>query len=526
MSNILVGQEILITAAVWDFCSTTQQALFVNEVGIDHYATQDPSIACLNVSGIGVTFMLVGTSGSIQCTSCTPAKIYSTLGTVTTNSVGIASISHKVTTNDLNAYTDSVTKGTNLRIIACITAPKGQSVLSSQCSDNVVVYQALQPTHYINLSLGFVPPQLASYFQTYIVDISEQLFTQIAYPPAPWIYVKTTYDPVQNAFNIWFYLPPTMSPDPLSDLFTWHLAWVGALIGVLLLILVIVTGGAAIFGIGGLYILIASAVILSSSLYVIYTGTIALQNAATNALQQLSNVNKENQGKTIIDKTWSASAKVQADCLNRLTSYMNLHNSAIDGNVNTFGKHANLVTSLNAEKASFTTSANSIITLFKAATYTVDVCNTFYSNLDSLVTASNVRIATLISQNAPPGEGYSPTCAGWSNQANCEQNECYWYNGTCHVGPNCWISNPLGGCILSAGTGTLIVGIIAVAAIGGAALWLLTRYPKETRTIVTGAQGAVTGAYRRFLPSLPPPPQISPASNQAQRQFLSPPAPT
>jgi hypothetical protein len=109
---------------------------------------------------------------------------------------------------------------------------------------------------------------------------------------------------------------------------------------------------------------------------------------------------------------------------------------------------------------------------------------------------------------------YSPTCIGWSNQADCEKGECFWYNGGCHKDPNCWIPNPVGGCILSANTGTVIVGTIGLIVIAGVAYWLVTRNPTETKTIFTSAKGAVTGeaekakqAYRRVVPPTPPSPK-------------------
>jgi hypothetical protein len=516
MSNIIVGQKIKISAAVWDFCGTGEHSLYINDVGINYYATPDPYTACLNLSGIGVTFKLVGVSGSAECNGCIPQIIYSILGVATTNSVGIVSIDHIVTASDLSAYDDSITKNVSFKVIACITDSKGQTINSSSCSDNVTVFTALQPTHYISLSMGFVSPQLAAYFQKYIVDISEQLSTKIASPPAPWIYVKTTYDSVKNAFNLWYYLPSTMSPDSFSDLFNSVLAWSGLIIGIVLAaigIALIASGGTAavLFGVGGLYYLAASAIIFSLTLYEVLSGTQKLQNTVTNQGQQISNNNKEDQGKTLITKSWDSSSKTQADCLKRLQSVIDLHNSIIDGDVNIFSKYATLVTALKSEKDSFATTAKGIITQFQGSAYTVDVCNTFYSNLDAQVTASNVRISTLISQNVVPGESYSPTCIGWSNQADCEKGECFWYNGGCHKDPNCWIPNPVGGCILSAGTGTVIVGTIGLVIIAGVAYWLVTRNPTETKSIYTSAKGAVTGeaekakqAYRRVVPPTPP----------------------
>ena len=534
MATIIVGQRIKITAAVWDFCGTVEQSIYVNEVGINFYAQQDPNIDCLNVSGIGVTVKLVGGSGSAECNRCTPEITYSIFGVSTTNAVGIVSIDHVVTASDLLAYNDSIERGTDLRVIACITDPRGQQILTSKCSDNITVFQALQPTHNISLSMGFVSPQLAEYFQTYIIDISEQLYTKIASPPSPWIYVKTTYDSLKNAFNLWYYLPPTMSPDSFSDLFNSALAWSGLIVGIILAIAgiaLIASGGTAavLFGVGGLYYLAASAIILSLTLYEVVSGTQKLQNTVTNQGQQLSNNNKEDQGKTVITKSWDSSSKTQADCLKRLQSSIDLHNSIIDGDVNIFAKYATLVTALKSEKDSFTTTAKGIITQFQGSAYTVDICNTFYSNLDAQITASNLRISTLISQNVVPGEGYSPTCVGWSNQADCEKGECFWYNSGCHKDANCWIPNPVGGCILSASTGTVIVGTIVLVAIGGAAYWLLTRHPTETKTVFTSARGAVTGevekakqVYRRVVPSSSPLPQYP--TRDIQKPLPLPPA--
>ncbi len=513
MSNILVGQKIKLTAAVFDFCGVGNESLFVNEVGINYYPQQDPDIECLDLSGIGVTFWLVGISSSAECNSCSPNKIYSVLGVGTTNQVGIVAISHDVTDSDLSAYNDSVEKGTTLRVIACITDSRGQTVSTSNCSDQITVFAALNPTHRISLSMGFVSAELANVFQKYIVDISQYLITKISYPPAPWIYIKTTYDSVNNAFNLWFYMPSTMSPDSNLDLFNWIWAWVGSIVGIILLgigIVLIATGGTAalLFGIGGLYYIAAGAIILSATVIEVLTGTEKLRDSLINQQQQLSNNQNEINGENLINQVWESSKKLKEDCLTKLKSRLNLHNDKIESDIKTFGKYDALVTSLKSEEDGFTTKANGIITEFEGATYSVDICNNYYLNLDAEVTASKVRIATLISQNVEPGGVYSPTCSGWSNQADCEKYECYWYNNSCHKDPDCWIPNPLGGCILSASTGWTIVGVVSLITIAGVAYWLLTRHPEETRTIVRSARGAVTGeaerarqAYRRIVPA-------------------------
>ena len=99
------------------------------------------------------------------------------------------------------------------------------------------------------------------------------------------------------------------------------------------------------------------------------------------------------------------------------------------------------------------------------------------------------------------------TCIGWTNQAACEQAECYWYDGSCHKEENCWISNPLGGCTLSAGTGKTIVGVTVGIAVLGGLYWLLTRKREEVVSIYSGAREAATTevsrartAYRAIRP--------------------------
>lgn len=521
MVEVKAGDRIRIAASVWDFCSATQQSIFIHDVQINSPVTTLPP-RCRDISGIQVVFQLGSISSSVECNQCLPAVQYETMGIAVTDSNGVAYIDYTVTENDLASYNAAVASGNSLRVLACITNPKGQTVLNSNCSDTLTILPQVAPTHYISLSLGFIPIELVTYFQAYISQISDQLMTKISPPPSPWQYLRTTYDGVKNAFNIWFYLPPTavltMSPGALGGLMNWMSTWVTLILGAVLAIIgaaIIVsaffTPITAILAIEAVASLLAGVAILSWRVYDAVTNEVKAETKATNLTNQLSQVNKENQARQAAEDAWQKSGKTQDDCIIRLSAHVALHASLLNGYMDIYAKYPDFITKLQAESTAFTTSTNAIIAEFRTKPYTADVCNTYIVNIDNEINASNLRTTDLLSTYVPPDQAYSVPCKGWSNQADCEKAECYWYNGACHKEENCWIPSPVGGCILSANTGKIIVGTVALIGILGVAYWITTRHPGEARAIITGAREAVReeaararAAVERFrVPAIP-----------------------
>ncbi len=396
-------------------------------------------------------------------------------------------------------------------------------------------------THYISLSMGFVPHELVACFETYISAISNNLMTKIAPPPSPWVYVKTTYDRITNSFNLWFYIPGTvaltmtvrddrgfmqhanpggelkelygfmsMSPGALQDLYDWFAAWVPLVTGILLILI-------AAFGPFGILmdivLLFAGLVILAWKVFDATSKQLLAETKATNLTIQLDQNNKEDQARSGVEDIWNKSAKTQSDCTTRLQSHRDIHLAKLNGYLDQYAKYPGLVTELNKEKDAFTTNANGIITEFKTVSYTASTCDTYFVRLNSEIGTSNVAINDSLGRYIKIDETYSVACKGWTNQAACEKGGCFWYNSSCSQEEQCWISNPLGGCVLSARTGKAVVGATAAIFLTAFAYWLFTRKKEEVISIYAGAKEAAAAeaerakaAYRAIRP--PPAPAV------------------
>jgi len=377
---------------------------------------------------------------------------------------------------------------------------------------NDVLYYQPAPTHYVSLSMGFVPAELITYFETYISAISDNLMTKLAPLPSPWEYVKTTYDRITNSFNIWLYLPDTavlyMSPGAMQDIYDYFTAWAPLVTGILLILIAAFGPFGLIFD---LVLLFAGLAVLAWKVIDATSNQLLAETTATNLTIQLEQTNKENQARTAAEDLWNESPKSQPDCITRLQSHMDIHLAKLNGSLDQYAKYPGLVTELDKEKVAFTANANSIITEFKTVPYIASACDTYFVRLNSETGRSNVAITDSLGRYIKPDETYIIACKGWTNQAACEKAECFWYDSACHKEENCWIPSPLGGCTLSAGTGKTIVGVTVGLVLVGAAYWLLTRKRAEVSSIYIGAREAVTteaarakAAYRTIRPPTVP----------------------
>lgn len=520
MVNLTAGQAVRVYAAVEDFCGEVSKTIYVSDVIFNAVPLLRPA-GCLDISGIGIGFRLVTMSGTGECSMCTPGKVYSTWGTAYTNSQGIAYIEHTITDEDLAAYQEALSAGNSLKVLACISGPKGQQVSSNRCSDILTILPGAAPTHYISLSMGFVPPELTTYFQIYITEISNTLMTKIAPPPAPWQYIKTTFDAAINSFNLWFYTPSSsvmamteyqgdrgfmqyagargkkqvrygfMSiQSDIQGLSDWITAWVPVITGILMILI-------ASFGPFGVFadvaLLFTGLVILGWKVVDATSKQIIADTKATNLNIQLDQNNKEVQARSATEDAWNKSAKTQADCTARLQSHADIHLATLNGYLNLYAKYPGLVTELNKEKDTFTANANGILVEFKTASYAAGTCDIYFVRLNSEIGTSNVAVNDSLGRYIKIDETYLIACKGWKDQANCEKGGCFWYSASCNQEEQCWIPDPLGGCVLSARTGKAVVGATAAIFLTAFAYWLFTRKEKEVVSIYSGAKEVVTG---------------------------------
>ena len=503
------GDRVRICAEVTDFCGAEYQFLSLRSGDMqkepDHcvITCRLPECAydCINTRGREVVFRTAGSHfekpDDAKCSNLAAHKFYRELGRATSDSVnGIATLIHTVSGQDRLDYEDAIANDLTYDILCCMNDPLAGS--SALVFKGITVAPSPEPTHCVQFKLAFVPLEVMDVFEQYIVQISDGLMARLDPLPNPWQYVRTTYDRTENAFNIWLTLPAgsgAASMSVIDDIIFWISSIWKAVVGAVLIILALFFPPVAAYA---LILIAIGAIAIAWNLIELALGLKVAQEVAKN-LQVQNNINTNvDKGKGALDDKWTGSSKTQADCLLRLEGYRDLYITGIlDSYIDKYAKYSSFVIALKTEKSSFLTNVNGIITEFKGKPYTVDLCNTYYSDIDSAVTASKIRVNDLVSLYIDPEQTYELTCKGYSNQSDCEKAECYWYSSACHKEEACWIPNPLGGCILSAGTGKVIVGTVALLAILGTAYWLATRKPQEIKSIYYGAKEAAAVEAKR-----------------------------
>lgn len=160
-ANWKTGDIINICASINEFCGTTNNYIWVYDINV----AQSPNTCTLqfgnqgscnlHLNNVELTFKLVGYAGSVQSKSCAPQQVYKTLGSVRTNSNGVAAIQYTTTDQDRLDYGSATGSGYQYAIMACITNADGQTVLSSQTS---VVTNSI--TIVKNLCQGVICPDI------------------------------------------------------------------------------------------------------------------------------------------------------------------------------------------------------------------------------------------------------------------------------------------------------------------------------------------------------------------------------
>ena len=102
MVTFRVGDIVTLCVSMKDFCGSTSQFYTVNDLdcAIGTCPVSSTPFYCLSPSGISVTFQWTSSTEN-RCTSLNNLK---TLGTATTNSVGIATLQYTITQNDLDIF--------------------------------------------------------------------------------------------------------------------------------------------------------------------------------------------------------------------------------------------------------------------------------------------------------------------------------------------------------------------------------------------------------------------------------------
>lgn len=448
MANIKVGQTIRVNIAVWDFCGELgTNALFIYDVGIDRMPALDPEVLCLNVTGLAIEFKLV-TSGATLCKSCNPEIVYSTWGTVYTDSRGYAYIDHTITMDDLAAYEAAVLSGTYVKVLACIVGAQAE-IIKHLCSESLTVLAPAAPTHYLDFQLFENASGIFDVLKSNAVMLTAAINSLIP-DAAGWKIYSADVDTSKGILRL--QLSPTGSwgiVEIATFLFTIIITAIGAILIIIFLPV----------GILGIAIIAASAIVLNYVVYSIIDYNVELQQKVTNFEAKDQNDTKLDQTVAAVLEQYEKSAKTKDNCLNKLNGLRISYTTYLDMMQKNF---PTLYTP--AMKRTFQSTADNAIAQFRDGKIT---CERATEIITTSGATAKADVSTSFTANYNTEIGYTPPKK------------------------DCWIAKPLSeDCILSAETGMWIVGTI-VAVIGlGITYWAITRKPAETRIVYERAKEA------------------------------------
>lgn len=437
MVNITVGQTLNMGIAIYDFCGYQYQNIYIGSMGlaVDTQPTvtiRSPS--CMNISNIGVEFKLAVASGTSACHSCIPDVTYLNLGTVYTNSQGVAAKSHVIDTNDLSYYQQAITAGGNLRILACIVNSQGQAIANlGECSEYIVITGAIipEPTHTINFQLADNP--FLSYIQAGIVDISVRLVSALQFGDIPVQYIRSEMDTVNKIFKVFVKYTGIETVSPISGLSpeTTKLvdniqsmaiidsikAFAARALVIITTIVVAYLVASIILSGGWTVVAVAQAALVGTAIFIL---GYVIYRIVDNALQADEIIRvyqaKDNAGATRdatkgeLDDKFSSIPYSKDSCITLLTGYQEADIKYLD----TLTKELSQM-QLAQIKQTYLDCTNTIINTFKASPGIAADCNTaraaFTPCVNAMATSTNTEFGIKYTDpNAPKEKGCAPDC--------------------------------------------------------------------------------------------------------------------
>lgn len=436
MVNITVGQTLNIGVAIWDFCGSIYEEIFMSGMvlGVDTIPTVTiRSPECRIISNIGVEFKLV-VSGDTACHGCTPDITYLNLGTVYTDSQGVARKSHIISTDDISYYQQAVAAGGNLRILACIVNSQGQSVAHpGECSDYIVIAGAVipEPTHEIKFQLADNP--FIGYIQGGIVDISVRLVSAIQFPDIPVQYIKAEMDTTNKIFKVFVKYTGTEILSPISGLSpeTMKLvdniqsmaivdsikAFAARALVIITTIVVAYLVASIILSGGWTIVAVAQAALVGTAIFILGYVVYRIVDDVLQASETIRVLQaKEDAGavkdatKGELDKKFASVPYSKDSCITLMTGYQ----AADIKYIETLTKELSQM-QLSQTKQTYLGCTNGIINTFKASPGIVADCNTaraaFTPCVNAMAVSSNTEFDTKYTDpNAPKERGCAPDC--------------------------------------------------------------------------------------------------------------------
>ncbi len=215
MVQFEVGDVVTLCASIKDFCGTTP-VYIIGDINISKNvcSINSFSFGCLNPSGIRLEFQWTNTRSSTPTHGCDPGASIKSLGSVMTDSQGIASMSYTISQNDLDLFNANTIFDLRVCIrdtpdVNALSIGKARDEFSNHGGDYIIIVPAttLVPTHYIDIIIQpwswYDPNGAAQLIINKLIDIDGAIVNFFAdYGIVDYQYINTNVITGENRVTI------------------------------------------------------------------------------------------------------------------------------------------------------------------------------------------------------------------------------------------------------------------------------------------------------------------------------------
>lgn len=459
MVQFKVGDTVTLCASINALCfGTPYYEVGDINISVGTCAIHPFTFGCLSYSGIQLDFQWTNTRDNTPTHSCQSASNIKLLGSATTNSNGIASMSYTIVQGDLNLFSANTTFDLRVCIrgtpnVNSLMIGKTRNEISYRNGDYITIipFAPPQASHEIRFQLADNP--YLSHIQENIIEISARLASALQFA-MPVQYIRSEMDTSSNTLTVFVrhtslggsldsLSPNIYSMTILDDIKLFAemaLTIITAIITGYLIGIVIASGGWASLSIVGAIIIGSSIFILGYFIYDIATNVIAIEQTIKVYQAKDSAGATRDAGKQTLDNTFNSQPYSKDSCLTLLTGYQTVDLKYLD----TLTKELSNM-QLSTIRQTYLDCTNAIINTFKASPGIASDCNTARAGFTPCVNAVSA------STNTEFGIKYTDPNA--PKEKGC--------------GPDCQICIPLiEKCVSSGGGGILVMGLVGVVLLG------------------------------------------------------------
>ena len=219
MVQFKVGDVVTLCASIRDLCFYNQYyEIFDINMSVGTCSISTTTFGCLNPSGIQLDFQWTNTRDSTPTHSCNSANNIKFLGSATTNSQGVASLTYTIVQNDLDLFNANTTFDLRVCIrntpnVDPLMIGKTRNEINAHNGDYIIIVPAtvLVPTHRIDLVVRpwswYDPNGAAQLIINKLIDIDGAITNFFAeYGIIDYQYINTDFYKLPEILGLFYFL--------------------------------------------------------------------------------------------------------------------------------------------------------------------------------------------------------------------------------------------------------------------------------------------------------------------------------